>query len=176
MDKIKAELKKIKMTDLTTIIIGFLILHFILTMINVIVLNETNAFISLYEQGKINTYISISSLVGSLPYFIIGYLLVLARNDNKDLNQQIECLSIIILGILLVLFVMSYLFQLIKPFRVSYKTFVLFNYPASRYLVAMNILKDGNNILIALSALFPPLFVWLGGKARIKRIEVNPHG
>lgn len=152
-------------------LIAAVVFHAIYSFIFGMLIGGKNAFIFLYEKDLTLLYMIITPLVFSIPYIISGYLITLARNTYKQLQRKNLNLFILSVTPILTVYIISFIAQYYFPYRDMLGFFIFINYPSASYLIAMELARYSQNLLVLLSVLFPPLMTLLGGYIRIKQLS-----
>lgn len=135
------------------------------------IIGGKNPLVFLYENNYKNAYMILMPLLASLPYLISGYLIILARSENKALKSKSNQLFFTTFLIIFLAYLLTYAVQSYFPFRDVYGFYLLINYPAASFIEAMDAQDYALNFLVVLSTIFPPLMTYIGGLIRIKTIS-----
>lgn len=152
-------------------VLAAVVFHIVYSFIFGMVVGGRNPLRFLYNRDYKQVYMVLMPLLASLPYIICGSLIILGRNDYIGLKENNLKLFLITLVVAVWLYGITFTLQYFFPFRDMYPMYVFLNFPTASYLISMEIADYAQNLLVALSAVLPPLMTYIGGRIRIKIIS-----
>lgn len=123
------------------------------------------------DAGFNLAYVIVSMIILGLPYILCGYLIMIARNNYDDLKEKNLNLALIIFVALLSIFLVVASLQFIFAYRDIYTSFIMMNYPLLRSVLFVELGSIELFISQLLVCFIIPLYIYLGGKLRIKVLE-----
>ena len=167
-------MKKINKEDFNGSLIKGLLAKFVFTIAYIFVysllLGSSRPLAFIAQKGFINTYLILAMLVGAIPFIFCGYLIMLARNRNKDLERKNTILALSVFVISFVIYLITTVTQLVFEYRNIYDFFILLNYPLLRAVLYLDITRLHINIMMLIATVIPALFIYIGGRLRLKAI------
>ena len=152
-------------------VIAAIIFHILYSFAFGMLIGGKNPLVFLYNNGNTTLYMILMPLLASLPYILSGYLLTLARNKYEGLNKKNFDLLKSTLFFAILGYTIAYMLNYYLPYRESYGFYIFFNYPAASYLSVMDKTEYAQNLIVILSAIFPPIMTYVGGKVRIQMLN-----
>lgn len=152
-------------------IIAAVIFHIIYSFAFGMLIGGKNPLTFLCKKDSQTLYMLLMPLFASLPYLVGGYLIILSRNSYKGLKEQNKKLFFISLITNLSVYFITLGLHFLFPYRNTYDFFILINYPAASYLSVMDCMDYGKNLLVMISAIFPPVMTYFGGLIRINSLK-----
>lgn len=124
----------------------------------------------IHKSGYPVLYAVVCILIGSVPYILCGFIIMLARNNYDNLREKNIQLAIAIFTVMFSFYTVLTILQAIFQYRDMYSIYISFNYPLLRSLTFLDINNLTKNLLILLTTFTVPFFIYVGGKLRLKTI------
>ncbi len=167
-NKSENKIVKVLSNSLAKGLLAAILFHVVYSFIFGMLIGDKNFLLFLNKNGLKLYYMILMPILASIPYILSGYLITLGRNTYQNLKIKNRQLLVASVGIILVIYVATFIFQYFFPFRNMYGFYIFFNYPASSYLIAMDKVDYAQNMLVILSTITPGFFAYIGGLIRIK--------